>query len=218
MPKHIPQLHNEEWLQNIYKTRNTWEIAELLHCTQSAVWGALKRHNIPVRLPGRPLGPEELRNKDWLSQKYIEENLTTHEIAAILGCRQPTVYKWMIRHGIALRRQVRRRKSNKYAAILHPKTRKIILKHRWIMEEHLGRELLPSENVHHIDGNPENNDLSNLIILTKSAHHRLHGKDTKKHMQKYDYMRFQHLCTRCGQSFHGGNRAKRCPSCRSARH
>lgn len=204
MPKHIPQLHDKEWLQDAYETKNTWEIAELLRCTQSAVWGALKRHGIPARLPGRPLGPKELRDKEWLIRKYTEENLTTHEIAAILGCRQVTVYRWMIRHEIALRRQVRRRKSNKYAAILHPKTRKIILQHRWIMEEHLGRKLLPNENVHHIDGNPGNNDLSNLIILTKSAHHSLHGKN------------YQRTCAICQKEFKGGNRAQRCPSCRSS--
>lgn len=38
--------------------------------------------------------------------------------------------------------------------------------HRIVMEWHLGRKLLPTERVHHIDGNKLNNDPSNLEIWT----------------------------------------------------
>jgi len=33
----------------------------------------------------------------------------------------------------------------------------------------------PDEVVHHIDGNPQNNNISNLKIMTKSAHTKLHN-------------------------------------------
>jgi transposase len=39
-----------------------------------------------------------------------------------------------------------------------------VLEHRLVMARHLGRSLLPSETVHHIDGNPANNDPSNLQL------------------------------------------------------
>lgn len=42
--------------------------------------------------------------------------------------------------------------------------------HRLVMEEHLGRLLLPDEVVHHIDGKRKNNDLSNLKVVTQSEH------------------------------------------------
>ena len=48
--------------------------------------------------------------------------------------------------------------------------------HRHIMEEHLGRELSRNEVVHHIDGNAFNNDLSNLMLLTRAEHAELHEK------------------------------------------
>ena len=48
--------------------------------------------------------------------------------------------------------------------------------HRKIMEDHLGRKLLPTENIHHIDGNNQNNDITNLEILTNSEHRKLHAK------------------------------------------
>lgn len=48
--------------------------------------------------------------------------------------------------------------------------------HRIIAEEMLGRKLLSNEIVHHIDGNSQNNDPSNLQVMTQSEHCRLHFK------------------------------------------
>lgn len=50
-----------------------------------------------------------------------------------------------------------------------------ILEHRYIMEQHLGRKLLTSEIVHHIDGDGLNNDLSNLELMSQSDHRREHS-------------------------------------------
>lgn len=43
---------------------------------------------------------------------------------------------------------------------------KMIYEHRKVMEDFLGRSLLPEENVHHKDGNRANNHLSNLELWT----------------------------------------------------
>ena len=51
---------------------------------------------------------------------------------------------------------------------------KKIDEHRHIMEEKLGRKLLPTEVVHQIDGNKLNNDPDNLQIMTRAEHARLH--------------------------------------------
>lgn len=55
---------------------------------------------------------------------------------------------------------------------------KYILEHRLVMEQHLGRYLLPEEVVHHIDENPRNNSIENLQLFANSAEHRhiAHGK------------------------------------------
>lgn len=51
----------------------------------------------------------------------------------------------------------------------------LIKKYRGIMSNHLGRKLETHEHVHHIDGNIHNNDISNLEIIDKHEHARLHG-------------------------------------------
>lgn len=52
---------------------------------------------------------------------------------------------------------------------------KQVMEHRYLMEQKLGRKLLSYEIVHHIDGNKQNNDLSNLAVMDGRAHSRLHG-------------------------------------------
>ena len=46
--------------------------------------------------------------------------------------------------------------------------------HRQVMEEYLGRRLKPSEVVHHKDGNKLNNDISNLEVMSRGDHSKLH--------------------------------------------
>jgi len=52
--------------------------------------------------------------------------------------------------------------------------------HRVIAEKMIGRKLLPDEVVHHIDCNKHNNDESNLQVMTRSAHSKLHAEMNKK--------------------------------------
>jgi len=46
-----------------------------------------------------------------------------------------------------------------------------VREHRLLMEQQLGRQLLTTEVVDHIDGNKSNNDLSNLRLFATNSDH-----------------------------------------------
>lgn len=52
--------------------------------------------------------------------------------------------------------------------------------HRFVMEQHISRELTPNEIVHHKDGNKHNNKIENLEIMTRGEHIKIHLGGSKK--------------------------------------
>lgn len=63
----------------------------------------------------------------------------------------------------------------------HPKATAngYVLYHRAVMENSIGRMLADNEEVHHIDKNPHNNNLSNLQLVTKEEHRKIHSIRSK---------------------------------------
>ena len=57
---------------------------------------------------------------------------------------------------------------------------KRMYEHRFVMEQKLGRKLLTSELVHHIDKNKQNNDLNNLELTDIKKHQIEHLKGKKR--------------------------------------
>ena len=63
---------------------------------------------------------------------------------------------------------------------------------RILMMQKLGRSLEPYEDVHHIDGDPLNNDLDNLEIISHGEHQRMHSTI---------YQDKEMICDVCGKKF-----------------
>lgn len=70
---------------------------------------------------------------------------------------------------------------------------------RIIVEKSIGRPLLPTEDVHHIDENPQNNDLSNLKVIDHVEHCTEHGLENSPYKAYGDKIKVS--CFICGKSF-----------------
>lgn len=56
-------------------------------------------------------------------------------------------------------------------------------KHRYIMEQHLGRELNTNEVVHHINGDATDNRIENLELMSMANHSSLHSRDRAEYIE-----------------------------------
>ena len=192
------KLKNKEWLAEAYKTRTTRSIAKEIGCSATAVAYALKRYNVKLRPPVRKVLPEIMADYEWMSKRYSE--VSTVIMGRELECSPTTILAALNKLGISTK--IIPTKPTPYKQKIGPdgKPKK---EHRLIMEQHLGRKLDTNEHVHHIDGNKRNNNLENLIILTKSSHCSLHGNKRQK------------VCFICDKSFIGPPNGKYCSdSCR----
>ena len=86
------------------------------------------------------------------------------------------------------------RKDGRYhICIVHEDGRKQTKSYpRYLMEQHLNRELLPEETIDHIDNDKTNNDIRNLQILSLA-------ENTRKQCALHPRKTITFICPYCGK-------------------
>lgn len=101
--RRYPQLYDQSWLRDRYDRdgATTRVIAREIGCSETSVHRALQRAGLN-RLVGSP--SELLRDRSWLRRRYVDEHLSSRQIAAELGCSPQTVRNALQRARIRRRR------------------------------------------------------------------------------------------------------------------
>lgn len=63
--------------------------------------------------------------------------------------------------------------------------------HVVIAEKHIGRRIRPNEVVHHIDEDKKNNSTSNLQVMTRAEHARIHALENLKNRRRKQNGQFE---------------------------
>lgn len=119
--------------------------------------------------------------------RMAKEGCPLNEIARAVGTRGKHVRRFLDREGIrrdypksykghwSSRWKGGRTHTRGYVRVYmpeHPHNHNgYVMEHRLVMERALGRLLEPGEVVHHKDGNPANNSLSNLQLFSENREH-----------------------------------------------
>lgn len=88
--------------------------------------------------------------------------------------------------------------------------------YRAVMEAHLGRELLPGEQVHHINGDQADDRIENLELLDIRAHGALHSQDAlsaRRARRRFAWSRDHASCVECQTTerpYFASGQCKRC--------
>lgn len=100
------RLHNSNWVYKQYwiKERSTYDIAKQCGVSHDTVLRWMKKHDIERRSKIEAMDiPDELMDRPWLQQEYVENRRTTTDIADELDVSHESVRNWLSKHDIDIR-------------------------------------------------------------------------------------------------------------------
>lgn len=174
------------------------EMANRFGCTPSTVGNWMKKHRaqeLRVKLDVDIPDSYPYRDPELMERLYVEEELSSNEIAAVLDCSSGAVMDWLDRHGINTRSASEgiskankkegphfwTKKQNSYEYIKDGKTS--FLHHRLLAVAYYGYEAVCGNVVHHIDEIEWHNVESNLELM-ELGDHTVHHKTAMNWLDK----------------------------------
>lgn len=148
------QLRDKGWLRQKYidEKLNSYEIAELAETNQHSVMCALKEYGIETRntseaktlsIEKNPIQSkyQELNDRDWLYQKYIEEKLSSPKIGRIIGCDDGLVRMALLKYEIPIRSNEEAHEYFEYKSHLYER----LNDRDWLQEQYVAKGLSINE-------------------------------------------------------------------------
>lgn len=181
--KYAPD-HGEDWYREQYvgKGRSAADIAQEEGLSSEGVRDRLKNYGIEIRQQ-----PEydQLREHDWLEEKYVDEKKTAVEIAELVGCSDKAVYHWLRKYDIS------RRSLTDYATMApaafyttkqgyeaassgYKRKSETFQIHRLLAVAEWGMDAVSGAVVHHKNHIPWDNRPENIELMAPSEHSAHH--------------------------------------------
>ena len=181
---------NDRIVQLFQELGSTRLVADKVEMSVSMIGHILNKKGIPTPRTGRrhnPYAACDIHSAKVLEMCEAGYNLS--QIARVVGTKNEEVKKFLRRNGVTKEFPKatfgekhyawKGRLLDKDGYVLihckgHPNARKhthYIFEHRLVVEADLGRYLLPTEVIHHLDGDKQNNSIENLQVFQSNGEH-----------------------------------------------
>ena len=192
MPQNSNKRYSEldkKYITENYKTMSVKDIATYLQRSTKSVRTQIERMNLSLNTLERNKG--HIWNDyeiDFIKNNY--ENMSDKKISEIIGLSESIVCRKRLELGLRIQKREEFIIGGYYQKYINKKK---VWVHRYNAEKKIGRKLLSTELVHHIDGNKLNNDYDNLYVCeSKKKHGLVHATLEKVAFELYKngYIKF----------------------------
>lgn len=93
---------DESWLREAYRDHSIQEMADMIDCSTATIHKYMNEYGI--ERPDKNAAKDgQHKDRDWLREKYVTEELSQKEIGDMAGVHKGTIKYWLDKHDIDIR-------------------------------------------------------------------------------------------------------------------